>query len=138
LLAYSGVAHLPQVLDRLRLSLRYHWTLALLHSQGGARLQAKSVIATWKPICWFTKGHKGITDVVWDSFTGAKPRKAAHPHAQAEQEAIYLIEKLTHPGDLIIDPFCGSGTIALAAQKTGRRFIGAEIEPIDLATQEAI
>jgi site-specific DNA-methyltransferase (adenine-specific) len=51
------------------------------------------------------------------------PKKEWHPN----QKPIELIELFilahTKPNDLIIDPFCGSGTTALACHKTGRRFI---------------
>ncbi|MGB9589589.1 MAG: DNA-methyltransferase [candidate division WOR-3 bacterium] len=44
-----------------------------------------------------------------------------------------LVEKLilyaTDPGDLVLDPFMGSGTTAIAALKTGRRFLGFEVVP---------
>jgi len=42
---------------------------------------------------------------------------------------------VTTPGDLVVDPFLGSGTTLLAAERTRRRCIGVEIEPayVDLA-----
>lgn len=46
---------------------------------------------------------------------------------------VALVEKLirfaTDPGDLVLDPFMGSGTTAVAAEKLGRRWIGFEIVP---------
>ena len=39
------------------------------------------------------------------------------------------ILEITRPGDLILDPFCGSGTTGVACVQTGRRFIGIEIDP---------
>ncbi len=49
------------------------------------------------------------------------------------QKPIELMEHLilihTKPNDLILDPFLGSGTTAIAAIRTGRRFIGIEISP---------
>ena len=35
----------------------------------------------------------------------------------------------SNPGDLVLDPFCGSGTTAKAAKELGRRFLGLEINP---------
>jgi DNA modification methylase len=52
-----------------------------------------------------------------------------HPCQKPVELMSYLIDKLTQPGDLILDPFCGSGTTGVACVQTGRRFIGIEIEP---------
>ena len=35
----------------------------------------------------------------------------------------------SNPGDLVLDPFSGSGTTAKAAKELGRRFLGLEINP---------
>jgi site-specific DNA-methyltransferase (adenine-specific) len=40
-----------------------------------------------------------------------------------------LILAFTEPGELVVDPFCGSGTTGVACLRTGRRFIGADIDP---------
>lgn len=46
-----------------------------------------------------------------------------------------IIEASSHPGDLVLDPFMGSGTTLIAAHRVGRRFLGMEIgeEAVDLA-----
>ncbi len=42
---------------------------------------------------------------------------------------LYLLRKLTQPGDTVLDPFMGSGTTGVACVRTGRNFIGIEIDP---------
>ena len=52
-----------------------------------------------------------------------------HPSPKPLSFMLRLVERLTTPGDLILDPFCGSGTTLVAAKKLGRRYIGIDIEP---------
>ena len=51
----------------------------------------------------------------------------AHP-TQKPELLIRQLLKATRPGDLILDPFLGSGTTGVAAVQLGRRFIGIEID----------
>jgi DNA modification methylase len=57
------------------------------------------------------------------------PRERVHP----TQKPLVLFEEFicdtTRPTDIILDPFLGSGTTAVAAIRTGRQFIGFEIDP---------
>ncbi len=39
------------------------------------------------------------------------------------------MEAFTEPGDVVLDPFCGSGTVPMAAMALGRRAIACEISP---------
>ena len=66
------------------------------------------------------------------SFNGVK-----HPAPFPEQLAADHILSWSNPGELIYDPFMGSGTTAKMALKLGRNFIGSEIsqEYVDLANQ---
>lgn len=49
-----------------------------------------------------------------------------HPTQKPVAVMAWLIEAMTNPGDLVVDPFCGSGTTGVAALRLGRRFIGIE------------
>lgn len=42
----------------------------------------------------------------------------------------YFIKELTKEGDLVFDPFSGSGTVAVEAKRLGRNFLGVEINPL--------
>jgi DNA modification methylase len=63
------------------------------------------------------------------SLKGASSEKIGHPTQKPLALIRNLISAASRPGDLIVDPFMGSGTTAHAAQELGRRWIGVEIEP---------
>ncbi|MEX2454176.1 MAG: site-specific DNA-methyltransferase [Rhodospirillaceae bacterium] len=52
--------------------------------------------------------------------------KKAHPTQKPEALIYRVLLSSTNPGDVILDPFLGSGTTATVAKKMGRRFIGIE------------
>lgn len=54
--------------------------------------------------------------------------KRFHPTQKPLELMRQLIEKHSHPGDLVIDPFLGSGTTALAANQLKRNFAGCDID----------
>lgn len=51
-----------------------------------------------------------------------------HPTQKPLELISALIEKHSNQGDLVLDCFSGSGTCALAAYQTGRRFVGCELD----------
>lgn len=65
---------------------------------------------------------------------GVEKRHGRHP----TQKPLELIERCllasTNPGDLVLDPFLGSGTTGVAAARLGRRFIGIEMNAAYLET----
>lgn len=71
---------------------------------------------------------------VWNIHT--EPYKEAHfatfPPALVEP----CLRLATRPGDLVLDPFIGSGTTGLVAQKLDRRFVGVELNPEYIAIAE--
>ena len=50
---------------------------------------------------------------------------AVHPKPVGLQAA--LIEAVTDPGDIVLDPAAGSYSVLAAAQRMGRRFLGCDI-----------
>jgi DNA modification methylase len=61
----------------------------------------------------------------------------AHPTVKPVAMVADAILDCSKPGDLVLDPFAGSGTIFLAAERAGRRGAGIEIDPhyVDVAAR---
>lgn len=49
-----------------------------------------------------------------------------HPTQKPLQLMRYMVETYTRPGDVVLDPFCGSGSTLVACKQTGRQWIGIE------------
>jgi hypothetical protein len=94
------------------------------------RLMGKFVYPRWKPVLWYVKGSRRrpdlrafITDVL-----EPKRDKTLHPWAQGDGGIAPLIELLSKPDELIVDPFAGTGTWGKIAAAKGRRWIGCDLE----------
>lgn len=57
-----------------------------------------------------------------------RPGNLTHPHEKPTDLLAPLIKHSTHPGDLIVDPFGGSGSLARACRETGRSGISIEYD----------
>jgi hypothetical protein len=92
------------------------------------RLPGKFVIPTFKPVLWYVKETRRDRSLMPDLFASPSPDKLAHAWAQGDGGVWVPIEHLTQPGELIVDPFAGTGAWGQIAHAMGRRWIGADIE----------
>lgn len=73
---------------------------------------------------------------VWE-IPSESATRVGHPAPFPVELPLRLIELYTYRGDLVLDPFMGSGTTAVAARRSGRQFVGFEIEPAYVEIAEA-
>ena len=81
--------------------------------------------------------HRRGGKLAWNPTAGAvaniarvtPPRERSHPNQKPIKLVRWFIENHTEPGDLVIDPFAGSGTTGVAAVQAGREFLGFELDP---------
>ena len=67
----------------------------------------------------------------WDDITipfWSMPENTAHPTQKPEKLIAKIILAGSNPGDLIFDPFLGSGTTSVTAKKLHRHYLGIELE----------
>lgn len=126
-----GQSYLPDVLAAMVPHIRYHWTLAYMTPGGQAvQLWDRKVNTFWKPVLWFVNGrYEGdwIGDVARSQANDND--KSRHEWGQSESGMADLIERLTRPGDHILDPFSGGATTGVMAVRLGRRYTGIDINP---------
>lgn len=76
---------------------------------------------------------------VWD-FPTVPYRNGKHPCEKPFAMMRHIVEASSKPGAMVLDGFMGSGTTGAACIRTGRRFIGIEIEPryFEIAKQRCL
>ena len=95
-----------------------------LNGQGPA-MGYENIIASW---CgtghsrWNAGGKRGV----YTHLTNSRDRHGTHPTEKPVRLMKELIADFTNQGDLIADPFMGSGTTGVACAQMGRKFIGIE------------
>lgn len=80
-----------------------------------------------------------FTRSVWDFFSESA-KKVGHPAPFPIELPYRLIQLYTYSNEVVLDPFMGSGQTALAALKSGRRYVGYELndEYLKLATSRML
>ena len=100
----------------------------------------RKVLATYrengKPKDWKESGAERYRDTCpsnfWDDITvpfWSMPENTDHPAQKPEKLIAKLILASSTEGDLLLDPFMGSGTVCVTAKKLGRDYIGIEQDP---------
>jgi adenine-specific DNA-methyltransferase len=74
--------------------------------------------------------YRDITNL-WTGYSGARDKRYVVQTADGVIERCILLT--TQPGDLVVDPTCGSGTAAIASEKFGRRWIVIDTSRVALA-----
>lgn len=107
----------------------------------------------FEPILWFQKPYKlgatladnvinhevgAFNDLLWNKYTinsqniiktkKEKSDHGLHPTQKPLQLMSALIELTTKPGQLVLDPFMGSGSTCVSAKSLGRKYIGFELD----------
>ncbi|MBC8446835.1 MAG: site-specific DNA-methyltransferase [Chloroflexi bacterium] len=96
-----------------------------------------SVEYAFDPVLFWHKGERGRKgqgaglnrDWFLSNTASNKTRIKWHPCGRPLDVVNYLVDQWSREGDLVFDPFMGSGTTAVAAKKLGRHYFGCDINP---------
>jgi DNA modification methylase len=125
-LANSGIGYLPAVLAAMAKHLKYHWIFAIKFAGGHRAVYPVKIHNGWQPVVAFRKG-KCAAGWCGDHLHSGGKEKDSHNYQKTLTDCEYFIEHLTEPGQLVVDPYCGSGTVPTACKKLGRRWLACEL-----------
>ncbi len=128
LVTYLGSYHLPHALNRVMAHVPWYWQMVVEHREKeaahnkGYSLDHKHVGVFGEPGPEFARTQRP------GMFGGGGGDKTHHEWGQPAAEAVHLMKTHSEPFDLVVDPFLGGGTTAVAAKRLGRRCIAGEKE----------
>ena len=109
-------------------SLRYWWTCAYLTPGAATTVYRRSVNCGWKPLLWFVR-RSYTGPIVFDVFKSERAEKEDHEWQQSVSGMRQIVSRFVQPGQVVCDPFVGSGTTGIAAlEVSGVRFIGIDTD----------
>lgn len=112
-----------------RTTMPYRWAIACWIDNGMTR--GALGFGNWIYAALFSheRIHINDQDFVRTSIDVSATDKTQHRGRKPAGLLVWLLNRFTQPGEIVIDPFLGSGTTLLAAETTGRRCVGGEIDP---------
>ena len=126
------LGHFPQWILNSGLNL---YQMIIWNRMCSSNIRLETLYPTYELIFWLVKGKPKVfknqakhKNDIWDILPDRDNRHPApFPYELAENCIALVCEKGSH--SLVVDPFVGSGTTALAAKNNGHDFIGFEISP---------
>lgn len=102
---------------------------------GGMMMNARMFVRYDERILWFVRGDRWKWNqesvghgTIWRIAREQQQQGKEHPVAYPIEIPKRCIAAATDPGDVVLDPFMGSGTTLRAAKDLGRKAIGIELE----------
>lgn len=136
-LTMASHIYLPETLRRMEVEgLRWRWIVALVWQHNREQFHASKVSIGWKPLLAYTRdgGHSDFYS--HDSFR-APPRETDsqddHPWGQSVGDCRMIASEWLRPGWKVADPFCGSGSLMVAAKEMGCGVVGCDVNEAHVA-----
>lgn len=122
-----GIASLADFLSKT--GMPYKWAMSAHISNGMTR--GAIGFGNWIAVAMFATAslYRNKKDIITIPAGTNDDKGGIHPSRKPLRLITELIGMFTNKDDLVVDPFLGSGTTLLAADKLGRRCIGAELDP---------
>ena len=85
--------------------------------------------ARYEFILFFEKGKRRLNDLGVPDVISVPRIHGGYPAEKPPELSEVLIRQSSQPGELVADPFMGSGSVGVAAARLGRRFAGNDLNP---------
>lgn len=132
-LSYQMPGYLATVMFP-RYDIRFRSIFIMAKSSVCPSVRKINFISAYEPILIGSKGAGKVKNYLADIemrnymlVPGTGHKETTHPTEKPVQVLKHLLRVFTNPGDIVLDPFLGSGSTIVAAREMGRRWVGIEM-----------
>ncbi len=126
-LTFGSIERINDIMSAACLFFKYKWMM--IYYVNNSMNRGKLGFNHYIPLFVFEKGEPKIKKQMKDSYetSASKLINRDHPYEKDIKFLRKVIEGFSSEGDIILDPFCGSGNTILAAKQLNRKYIGFDI-----------
>jgi len=122
LITYSGQLYLDKVMASLSEHLTYYWLASIWLKGAPVHRYERNIQNAFKPVLIYQKQPLSKqSEWLVDLLCSPASDKKYHDWGQSEAPIAELLEAFTNPGDFVVDPFCGGGTVPYVCKKLNRK-----------------
>ena len=123
-ICFIGTLYLSEFIVRMTEHLEYYWQVCVILTGGRGKMLARNVYQRYISVVIFQKSPiRKQRFMVNDCISSPQKEKELHPWQKSLNALEVLLSQFTKPGQLILEPFAGSGTTGVACMKKSRRCI---------------
>jgi len=129
-LVWHGTKFLDLVLAAMTTSLDYKWQFVTTRPMGfPSSFVLPRVLGNWRSCLWFEKGKSLPSKVISDLNHASTSGGLNFAWNKDPRPSKAWVIGFSQPNDIVLDPFCGGGTVPAACKMLGRHWLGFEIDP---------
>jgi site-specific DNA-methyltransferase (adenine-specific) len=128
LLAFYGGPKIWDVHRVMSNHLTWTWNLNYTVVAKANKLIGYNIFTWTTPCLWFRKGKGFPRRRIPDTFISNKRPSSSFKWNKNLEVVEYWLKAFTDPGDVVLDPFAGSGTVAVACKRLGRLYLSTELD----------
>jgi len=128
LVSFCGHRYIDKVVHILSKHLNYHWLHCIGFNGNRKNESQNNIIEQWQPALVYFKPPLEKNRIAKDLSKGVGENKEPHNIQPSDSGLAYFVRMFSAPGNVVFDPFMGTGEVLNVSKKLNRTSIGIDMD----------